>query len=225
MSTRFTTTLWDAISPIYEQILEHPFLKGMADGTLPEDVFRYYAIQDALYLQDFARSIATAASKAPKDAWAETLASHAHDTLVAERSLHEGFFKDWDISSDEVYGTRPSPTCLAYTSYLVKVAFREPFEEVVGALLPCYWIYWEVGKHLEQLGSSNPLFQRWIDMYVSDVFATPVKEVLAIMDELGDALPEAAKARVLNHFVTSSQYEWMFWDAAWRKEDWPVKAK
>lgn len=222
METRFTTTLWESITPIYEKILEHPFLAGLTDGSLPDDVFRHYAVQDAIYLQDFARCIAAAASKAPKDAWAETLAEHARDTLAVERSLHEGFFKDWDMTPEQVFSTPASPTNLGYTSYLVRVAHREPFEEVVASLLPCYWIYWEVGKHLEAKGSSNPVFQRWIDMYASEVFGGPVREVLAIMDEVAADLPESRLARLRQHFVTTSKYEWMFWDAAWRKEDWPV---
>ncbi|ACZ40823.1 thiaminase II [Sphaerobacter thermophilus] len=225
MDTRFTDELWESITPIYQQILEHPFIKGLTDGSLPAPAFRQYVIQDALYLQDFARSIAAATAKAPKDAWAETLAGHARDTLVVERSLHEGLFKDWGITTEEVFNTPPSPTNLAYTSYLVRVAYREPFEEVIGALLPCYWIYWEVGKQLEEAGSPNPDYQRWIDTYASEEFAVPVREVLAIANEMVADLSDARRARVRRHFVTCSKYEWMFWDAAWRLEDWPVKGK
>ncbi|MDI3339988.1 MAG: thiaminase II [Sphaerobacter sp.] len=225
METRFTTTLWESITPIYQQILDHPFLQGLTDGSLPEAAFRHYLIQDALYLQDFARTIAAAAAKAPQDAWAETLARHAENTLVVERALHEGLFREWGITLEEVFATPPSPTNLAYTSYLVRVAYREPFEEVIGALLPCYWIYWEVGKHLEERGSPKPDYQRWIDTYASEEFATPVREVLAIADAAVADLSEARRARVRRHFITCSQYEWMFWDAAYNLEDWPVKAR
>jgi len=225
MDTRFTDELWESITPIYQQILEHPFIKGLTDGSLPAPAFRQYVIQDALYLQDFARSIAAATAKAPKDAWAETLAGHARDTLVVERSLHEGLFKDWGITTEEVFNTPPSPTNLAYTSYLVRVAYREPFEEVIGALLPCYWIYWEVGKQLEEAGSPNPDYQRWIDTYASEEFAVPVREVLAIANEMVADLSDARRARTRRRCVTCAKYEWRFWDAAWRLEDWPVKGR
>lgn len=220
---RFTDELWRSIEPIYARIVAHPFVTGLTDGTLGDEEFRYYAIQDAIYLQDFARSIAATAAKAPRDAWAETLAEHARFMLVGERALHDGFFAGWGLSAEDVYATNPSPTCLAYTSYLVRVAWSGTFEESLAALLPCYWIYWEVGKRLEAAGSPNELFRRWIAMYASEEFAGPVRMVLAMMDDAVMDLPPSRRARLVRHFVTTSTYEWMFWDAAWRRERWPIE--
>lgn len=222
MPGEFTQELWRSISPIYARIVEHPFLTGLTDGTLDAEAFRYYAVQDAIYLQDFARSIAATAAKAPRDEWAETLAEHARFMLVGERALHEGFFTGWGMAPEDVYATEPSPTCLAYTSYLVRVAWSGTFEESLAALLPCYWIYWEVGKRLEAVGSPNALYQRWIAMYASEEFAGPVRVVLAMMDGAVADLPASRRASVIRHFVTTSRFEWMFWDAAWRREGWPV---
>ena len=222
MTGRFTDELWQSIEPIYEQIVAHPFVTGLTDGTLGDAEFRYYAIQDAIYLQDFARSIAATAAKAPRDDWAETLAEHARFMLVGERALHEGFFAGWGMTPADVYATPPSPTCLAYTSYLVRVAWSGTFEESLAALLPCYWIYWEIGKRLEVAGSLNELYQRWIAMYASEEFAGPVRAGLAMVDAAPAERPASRRARLLRHFVTTSQYEWMFWDAALRREGWPV---
>ncbi len=219
---RFTDDLWDAIADIYGQIVAHPFVTGLTDGTLDDATFRYYAVQDAIYLQDFARSIAATAAKAPRDDWAETLAEHARFMLVGERVLHEGFFAGWGMSSDDVYATEPSPTCLAYTSYLVRAAWSGTFEESLAALLPCYWIYWEVGKRLEAAGSPNELYRRWIAMYASEEFAGPVRAVLTMMEASVADLPESRRIHLRRRFVTTSRYEWMFWDAAWRREEWPV---
>ncbi len=223
MTQRFSNELWASIDSIYSAIVAHPFVSGLTDGTLDDETFRQYAIQDAIYLQAFARSIAATAAKAPRDVWAETLAEHARFMLVGERSLHEGFFSGWGLTEDDVYSTPPSPTCLAYTSYLLRVAFSGTFEESLAALLPCYWIYWEVGKLLEQSGSQNELYSKWIAMYASDEFAGPVQTVIAMLDDAVADLPESRRSQLREHFFNTSRYEWMFWDAAYRGETWPAE--
>ena len=220
--TRFTEELWRSIEPIFSAILAHPFVKGLTDGSLPEEAFRFYVVQDALYLQDYARCLALAAAKAPRAAWCELFAEHAKVALVVERSLHESFFQEWGLSEEQVASTPYAPANLAYTSYLLRIAYERPFEELLGAVLPCYWIYWEVGKHLERLGSPNPLYQRWIDTYASEEYAQVVRAVLAVTDEAVADLPESRRAPIRQHFVTTSRYEWLFWDSAWRLETWPV---
>jgi thiaminase/transcriptional activator TenA len=221
-TVRVTEDLWTWIRPIYEAILAHPFLTGLAEGTLPEPCFRFYVVQDALYLRDFARALAVAAAKAPQDPWCELFAEHAKTALVVERALHESFFQTWGLSPEQVEATPPAPTTLAYTSYLLRVAYAAPFEELVGALLPCYWIYWEVGKALEVRGSPHPLYQRWIETYASAEFATVVQQVLDVIEQAVAGLPESRRQPIRQHVLTTSRYEWLFWDAAYRQEQWPV---
>jgi thiaminase (transcriptional activator TenA) len=93
-----------------------------------------------------------------------------------------------------------------------------------GALqLPCYWIYWEVGKALLERGSPNPRYQKWIDTYGGEEFGALVEAVLDLTDTVCEDLNPAQKARVREAFSITSRYEWMFWDAAWRLEGWPVE--
>ncbi len=186
-------------------------------------MFKYYAIQDALYLREFARALAITAAKAPRDDWLATFAEHANVTIVTERALHDSFFKDWGLSEKEVYSTPMSPTNLAYTSYLISTASSRPFHENLGALLPCYWIYWEVGKKLEAKGSANPLFQRWIDTYSSEEFESICKIVLGVMDELAKDLRDEERKSALKHFRITSIYEYLFWDSSYKMESWPFK--
>jgi thiaminase (transcriptional activator TenA) len=222
MTTRFTQQLWHDIEPIWNAITDHPFIKGLIDGSLPEDVFRQYAVQDAIYLQAYARALAAASSKATKDEWCEMFADHARGILVDERSLHEAFFGKWGMTPDDVYSTEALPTTEAYNSYLLRIAYGAPFEEIVGAILPCYWIYWEAGKLLEAKGSPNPDFQKWIDTYSAEFFSEAAQSVIDCCDELATNLPDDRKALIRKHFITTSRYEYLFWDAAWTKETWPV---
>jgi len=218
----FTSELWRAIEAIYAAILRHPFVQGLTDGSLARDRFRFYAVQDALYLRDFARALALCGARAPRDAWIIMFSEHAAEALKVERQLHESFFKDFGLTPDEVAGTPLAPTNLAYTSYLLAVAHAAPFHEAVAAVLPCYWIYWEVGKELERRGSPDPLYARWIGTYASEDFGGAVRAVLDCTDTLARDLGPADRLAMTRRFVTTSRYEWMFWEMGLRQEAWPV---
>ena len=218
----FTDELWHAIESVYAAILRHPFLTGLSDGSLSRDSFRFYAVQDALYLREFARGLSMAAARAPRDEWIIMFNEHAAEALRVERALHEGFFQEFGLSPDDVAATPLAPTNVAYTSYLLAVAYGRPFHEVVAALLPCYWIYWEVGKALERAGSADPLYTRWIGTYASEAFGDVVRAVLAATNLMAGSLTAAERDAMRRHFVTTSRYEWMFWDMGYRIEGWPV---
>ncbi len=218
----FTDELWRSIAPIYAAILQHPFVRGLTDGSLPREAFRFYAVQDALYLRDFARSLALAGARAPRDEWIIMFNEHAAGALRVERALHESFFAEWGLTPRDVIETPLAPTNLAYTSYLLAVANAAPFHEGLAALLPCYWIYWEVGKELERAGSPDPLYTRWIGTYASEEFGSHVRAVLDVTNETAASLTEAQRQAMGRHFITTSRYEWMFWDMGWRREAWPV---
>ena len=218
----FTDDLWRAIESIYAAILRHPFLKGLSDGSLSRESFRFYAVQDALYLREFARGLSIAAARALRDEWIIMFNEHAAEALRVERALHESFFAEFGLSAAEVAATPLAPTNAAYTSYLLSVAYGRPFHEAVAALLPCYWIYWEVGKALERAGSTDPLYARWIGTYASEQFGEVVRGVLAVTNAMADALGRDECLAMRRHFVTTSRYEWMFWDMGHRQERWPV---
>ncbi len=218
----FTKELWNSIIKIYEEIINHPFIKGLTDGTLEEEKFRFYVIQDALYLKEYIKALSLTASKAPKEEWMNTFNTHAKLTFEFEKSLHRSFFKDWRLSEEEINSTPMSPTNLAYTTYLIAIAYSRPFHELLGAILPCYWIYWEVGKELEKRGSKKELYQRWINTYSSKEFESICMEVINITNEVAKDLSEKQKEEMKKHFIITSKYEYMFWDSAYRLEKWPI---
>jgi thiaminase/transcriptional activator TenA len=216
--------LWAGIEDIYASILAHPFIAGLTDGSLDREAFRFYVVQDAHYLRDYARALSVAAAKAPTEADIGMFAEHAAGGIAVERSLHESFFADFGMSEEEVAATPMAPTNLAYTSYLLASVYGGSFPEALGAVLPCYWIYWEVGKTLLRRGSPDPLYRRWIETYGGEEFAAVVQAVLALTDRLEPQLAPADEARVHERFRTTSRYEWMFWEMGYRQERWPVGA-
>ncbi len=218
----FSQELFQRVEGIYGSILAHPFVKGLTDGSLSEEAFRFYAVQDALYLQDYARGLSLLAAKSPDDDTMVMFNEHAKNACVVERALHGSFFAKWGLSPRDVYATPKAPNNVLYTSYLMRVAFERPFHEGLGAFLPCYWIYWEVGKELERKGSPVPIYQSWIDTYAGDAFADIVKQVVTLTDKTAETLASADKERVAEHFVMTSRFEYMFWDMGYRQQAWDV---
>jgi thiaminase/transcriptional activator TenA len=218
----WTSRLWRRIEPIYAAILEHPFLAGLSDGSLPESRFAYYLAQDAHYLRDYARALAVVGAKAPTHTDAAMFGRHAAETAEVELALHESLLPRLGIEAAALDVIAPSPTTTAYTSYLLARCYGGSFAEGLAAVLPCYWIYQRVGEALVRRGSPDPRYQRWIDTYAGEEFAATVDQVLELADRVGPTLSGADAERAEQHFVATARYEWMFWDAAWREELWPV---
>jgi hydroxymethylpyrimidine/phosphomethylpyrimidine kinase len=220
----FTDEAWQRTTGLRAAIDALPFVRALADGSLPEPVFAEYLRQDALYLQQYSRALATLAASAP-DAdqqllWAES----AQQALVVERALHESWVPvpSADVAPDG--SPAASAVCTAYTSYLLAVAHRGSYAELLAAVLPCFWVYADVGERLlaETRGRPDHPYRRWIDQYGDEAFAARALRVRELADDVAVAAGEPARARMLEAFVTATRYEWMFWDAPWRGHHWPV---
>jgi thiaminase (transcriptional activator TenA) len=222
MDASLSDRLWGSIDDIYKEILDHPFIDGLTTGSLERDAFRFYVVQDALYLQSYARALAVCGARAPHEDAVKMFCEHASGAVEVERQLHEGFFREFGMSEQDVRSTEMAPTTLSYTSYLLATVYGGSFAEALGAVLPCYWIYWEVGKALIAKGSPDPLYTRWIETYGGEEFAAVVRAVLSVTDELGEDLGRAEEDKMARHFKATARYEWMFWDMGYRKERWPV---
>jgi thiaminase/transcriptional activator TenA len=146
---------------------------------------------------------------------------HARESVQAEMSLHKSVLEDYGISKEKQAQMEPAPEAFGYMSYLVATAHSRPFEESIAALLPCYWIYWEVGKELLEKGSRDPHYQKWIDNYASEGYGETVKAVMAIANESARKTDEKTLAKMKEHFRRASRYEWMFWDSAYALRRWP----
>jgi thiaminase/transcriptional activator TenA len=218
----FSQEAWQRIAPLYGAILDLPFNRELAAGTLSRERFTFYMLQDAHYLTYFARALAVTAARAPDNDALIQFAGSAREAVVVERALHESFFKQYGISAAAAAAAEPCPTCAHYTHYLLATAYNAPYEVSVAALLPCFWIYWEVGKHLLATTEPNNPYQAWIDTYADEAFADGVRKVIAISDQMAEATYPTMRDQMFGAFVRASQLEWMFWDSAYRQEQWPV---
>lgn len=221
-STSWSARLWGEIEATYAAILAHPFLTGLTDGSLDPAAFGHYVCQDVYYLRDYARALTVVGAKAPRHTDTAMFARHAAGAVDVELGLHGTLLADLGLGPAVVAATPVAPTTRAYTSYLLATAYGGSFAEGLAAVLPCYWIYAEVGKALLSQGSPDLRYARWIDTYAGEEFGAVVAEVLALTDRTGPTLGPDEEARACAHFAAIARYEWMFWDAAYRCEQWPL---
>lgn len=210
---------WRSVQPTYEQILEHLFVQQLRAGTLAQDVFLRYLLDDARYLSGYARALAMIAPRLPDTADVAVLARSAAGAVEAERTLHATLLGDHGIDIDAP--GEPSPTCRLYTSYLIAAAATEPVEVAVAAVLPCFRVYAEVGAAIAAGTAPDHPYAAWIATYSDPEFATVTADVEALADRLAKRVGAGTPERMDAAYARSTTLEWMFWDAAWRGERWP----
>jgi len=220
---RASDTVREAAKMIWEANYAHPFVQGIGDGTLSRERFRFYLAQDYVYLIDFSRLFALAAAKASSLSPMERFAKLLDETLHFEMDLHRGICAELGISREELERTRPAPTCLGYTSFLLRVAYEGEAGTLLAALLPCSWGYGEIGLRLAARGlPSVPQYAKWIQTYASAEYQEIVEWMRTLLDETLDQAGDAPRIRLQQVFDASSRWEYLFWDMAWKMEQWPV---
>lgn len=218
----FTQDAWTRNEALFELTLTMPFNHELSEGVLSEARFRHYMIQDAHYLLAFGRALAVAAARADTADAVVQFAGAAQEAVVVERALHDGFMKKYGITPEIFAATPLSPTAEHYTSYLLSTAWGQPWPVAVAALLPCFWIYAEVGRRIHQQAAADNPYQAWIDTYAGEDFHASVAAMLKTVDRVAAGTDAVTLAQMHAAYTKAAQLEWMFWDAAWRQERWPV---
>lgn len=222
--TRFSDEAWQRTARLREAIHRLPFNAELAAGTLSRERFQGYIVQDAIYLGQYSRTLAIAAAKAPD---AETLLAFARSALEAvsvEQALHGRYLAEFGVDPARLADAEPSPDCLGYTSYLLAAAYHDPWEVLVAALLPCFWIYWDVGSAIAKRAPASNPYRAWIDTYADEAFGEAVRTVIAITDRAAEGVTSPIRRKMLAAFERSSQFEWLFWDGAYQRRGWPAPA-
>lgn len=221
VTTSFSAHLREIADPIWEAQHEHPFVRGIGDGTLDVEKFGHWLRQDYLYLIDYARLFAAGVLKAPDLPTMNTMAEMVHAILHMEMDLHRSYVAEFGITTEDLERETKAPTCQGYTDFLLRTATTGDFAELLAALLPCIWGYAEVGSRLAQRGMpDDERYARWIGMYASEEFAQLGEWCRDLVDRVASGMPDDARRRMEEAFVTSSRYELAFWEMAWSGERW-----
>ncbi|HEU4965397.1 MAG TPA: thiaminase II [Bacilli bacterium] len=222
--TTFTERLRQVADPIWRQIHEHPFVTEMGNGTLAPDKFAYYMVQDYLYLIEYCRLFALAATKAQDLPTMGKFAELLHATLHVEMDLHRQYAAKFGITPEQLENAQIAPTAHAYSRHLLHTAQNGTLAEMVTAILPCQWGYHEIALRLQEQGGADngSLYTEWVNMYAAPDFGELSIWLRGWLDGLAANLPEAEQQRLIDLYLTGSRYEWMFWDMSYRQEEWPV---
>lgn len=215
--TSVSTRLHDAAAPVWEACLRHPFVTGIGDGTLDMEKFRYFMLQDYLYLFDYARVFALGVVKARDPELMRVFAANVDAILGGEMKIHRAYMKRLDITEEQVFSVKPALANRSYTNYMLSVAHAGTPMEIVASILACSWSYAEIGQALAAIpgAAEHPFYGEWIRGYASEEYAATNQALIELMDSLAADAGEEQLAYLTDVFVNCSRYELGFWDMAW----------
>ena len=215
--TSVSTRLHDAAAPVWEACLRHPFVTGIGDGTLDMEKFRYFMLQDYLYLFDYARVFALGVVKARDPELMRVFAANVDAILGGEMKIHRAYMKRLDITEEQVFSIKPALANLSYTNYMLSAAQTGGPMEIVASILACSWSYAEIGQALAAIpgAAEHPFYGEWIRGYASEEYAATNQALIELMDSLAADAGEEQLAYLTDVFVNCSRYELGFWDMAW----------
>lgn len=201
---------------IFRKITDLPFVRALADGSLPREKFIFYLQQDSLYVKNYAQVLAHAAARLPEQWMRAEFLKFATVGIEVEQFLHQYYLKDNCPDDSEA-----SPACMLYNSWHRSHAY-DPVEVEAAGLLPCFTIYGKVGLHILALAKAGNPYMRWIETYSDPDFQDSTKMACHICDELYDKASEIVKLAMTDAFMTASRMEWLFWDSAWHLRRWQI---
>lgn len=212
-----TRRLHEAAAPIWDKCLHHPFVTGIGDGTLDVEKFRFYMLQDYLYLFDYARVFALGVVKARDPELMRTFARNVDSILGGEMNIHRSYMKRLGITEEQVFAVKPALDNLSYTNYMLAAAHAGGPAEVVAAILSCSWSYAEIGRALADIpgAAEHPFYGEWIRGYASREYEQTNESLIQLMDQLGEGITAQQEKHLTELFVNCSRYELGFWDMAW----------
>lgn len=216
----FSQDVWQRNLNLYQKTLALPFNQELAQGTLSKEAFSHYVIQDAHYLVAYGRALAVCAAKAFEADDIIQFSQGAKEAIVVERSLHNGFMQDFGISQQQFETTPLTLACHHYTSFLTATAWSESYPVVLASLLPCFWIYAEVGKDIVSQSIPNNPFQAWVDTYSGEEFHQAVLNILATIDKVAERCDADTLEKMHQAYTRGAQLEWLFWDSAYHQRQW-----
>lgn len=215
---KWTTEAWQHIQPVYDNIIAMPFLQELKEGSLPLDKFQFYIQQDSKYLEHYGRALAALGAKASSNQMALDFFEFGKNALIVESALHASYFKAFGLESHEAI--RIEPTCHHYIHYLKSTVAFDPIEVAVAAILPCFWIYQEVGDYIVANNQPDNPYQQWIDTYSSEEFAEGVAKAQAYANQMAEQTTAHGRAMMMEAFLIASKMEYQFWNAAYEKKIW-----
>ena len=212
--------LYESVKDIWEDCCNHPFVQGIGHGTLDIDKFRFYTVQDYLYLLDYAKVFAMGIIKSTNEETMREFSNMVNDILNNEMSIHNGYMKKLNITKEELKNSKPSLSNTSYTSYMLSKATTGSLAEIAVTVLSCGWSYQIIGERLSKIPGSteHEFYGDWIKGYTSKSYKDTVIWNINLLDQITENCLKEQLEILKEIFIITSKYEYMFWDMAYKKE-------
>lgn len=206
----FTRLMWEASGDIIAGINGSAFITKLGDGSLPRSEFDFYIDQDAQYLAQYSRALARLSSIAPDSAAQVAWAQNAAECLIVEAELHRFYMGGERVSA-------PSPVTMAYTDFLLARTYSEDYVVGAAAVLPCYWLYAEIGLMLAEQSHADHPYAAWLATYSGEEFIEGTRAAIARVEKAMENAGEEQRDIALKAFLSASVHEQEFFDQATRR--------
>lgn len=221
----FTDHMHILAQPLWLQSVNHPFIKQLTRGELPVSTFRYYLPQDRYYLSEFGKLHNLIADQLTDTASINFLRAGADGLKNGEIAVRKSFFTDLNITRAAIDFTPIAPTAYNYVNHMYAALYRGTPQRAISALLPCYWLYNEIGQALISKGSPVSLYQKWIETYDSKVYTDSVNQMIKLTNLAAQQVDDAERQQMTDVFIKSSAYELGYWQMSLKHENWDALKK
>lgn len=206
---KWSEQAWKSIEPIFDDICRHPFVKELANGTLPAEKFARYLEQDRIYLANYGKEMRDLASMLPDGPLPDLYRRFAQESIDAENSLHE----ELGALGHTCIDTNPLAGTAQYMRHTSGIIASGDLALSMAAMLPCMWVYNEVGKHILGISSldGNP-YRSWIECYSSPMMDDGARCSIKLTDEMAEGESVERHRAMTQAFIESTRFEYRFWD-------------
>ncbi|MCL2857853.1 MAG: thiaminase II [Oscillospiraceae bacterium] len=206
---------------VWEDGYNHPFVQELGKGILDKEKFKFYLLQDYLYLLQYAKVFATAVLKSDTEEYMANFSKTQHYILAGEMNVHREYMKGFGITPQEAQTAKPSIYNRSYTANMLSYGLTDGLAEVLAAVFPCAWTYSDYGKRLKAQYADKlegNFYKTWIENYASDEFSDSFEWLYDALDSLVANMSDTQRKKIEEIFISSVEFEYLFWDMAYKQQ-------
>ncbi|MEA1932039.1 MAG: TenA family protein [Euryarchaeota archaeon] len=215
---RFTDWLRARAEPAWTEATTHRFTDELGAGTLNDEAFRRYLVQDYAFVGTLVSVFGHAVGQAPSMAAKRRLIEFLDVITDDENDFFERSFDAIDVPAAERTDPEPTETTAAMIDLLEAAANRGGYAETLAVLVPAEWIYltWATAEADDRPAAFY--FDEWIDLHANPGFVSFVEWLRGQLDDVGPTLSPRQQQRVARLFKRTVELEVTFFDAAYEDE-------
>ncbi|MCL2054305.1 MAG: thiaminase II [Oscillospiraceae bacterium] len=217
----FSRGLKEKAAKVWEDGYNHPFVQELGKGTLDKEKFKFYLLQDYLYLLQYAKVFAIAVVKSDTEELMKNFSAIQHYIISGEMDLHRKYMEGFGVTKNEMLAVKPSLYNRTYTANMLSYGQTGGLAEILAAVFPCAWTYADYGKRLKEQYAAElegNFYRTWIENYASDGFSDSFEWFYDTLDELVANMSDAGREEIAEIFIRSVEFEYLFWDMAYKRQ-------